>query len=266
MIGTGPKAAPFLKGKENRYRLRLALVRAAIAGVKAIREIVPEARMVHPDPLILVVAPKDRPDLVEAAEKETYDDTFFCWDVLAGKRHPELGGSAETLDIVGVNNYSFGQMEYRENGPHTALEPNDPRIKPLGELLRVVWERYRRPMIIAETSGMNEGRPAWLKDVMDESLAVVREGMDLHGVCLYPGVDMPDWHKGGPLHNGFCDVDEDTKARTPYAPYVEELRRWQRLLNRVEVLDQDPLSDPVDLADVRRGAETIATKSDQNWS
>ncbi|RYG25596.1 b-glycosidase [bacterium] len=266
MAGEWGWSAPFLKGKENRYRLRYALARASIQGVKAIRKILPESRMVHVDPLILVVPPKDRPDLADEAWHETYNDTFFCWDVLAGRIHPELGGSKEILDIVGVNNYSFGQMEYRENGPHDALDPDDSRIKPLGELLKIVWDRYRRPMIIAETSGMNEGRPSWLKDVMEESLTVVREGMELHGICLFPGVDMPNWHTGRWLHNGFCDIVGPTKARVVYEPYAEELRRWQKLLNRVEVLDEDPLSDPVDLADVRRGAEIFKTQSDANWN
>lgn len=266
MAGEWGWAAPHTKGKENRYRLRHALARASIQGVKAIREAIPEARMVHVDPLILVVPPVDRPDLADEAWRETFEDTFFCWDVLAGKRHPELGGSPEILDIVGVNCYSFGQMEFRENGPHQALRPRDPRVKPLCDLLRVVWDRYRRPIIIAETSGMRDGRPAWLKDVMEESLAAVREGIDLHGVCLFPAVDMPDWHKGGWLHNGLCDLEGPELSRVPYAPYVNELRRWQRLLNRVERLDDDPLSDPVDLADVRRGAETLAVKSDQDWS
>jgi hypothetical protein len=73
--------------------------------------------MVHIDPLVQVVAPRDRPDLVEAAHHETYVDTFLAWDILYGKEHPELGGSPEILDIVGANNYSFGQMEYREQGP-----------------------------------------------------------------------------------------------------------------------------------------------------
>ena len=85
-----------------------------------------------------------------------YEDTFYAWDVIAGQRHPELGGAPEILDIVGVNCYSFGQMEFREQGPHAALPPDDPRIKPLGELLTRVWERYRRPMIIGETSGLGE--------------------------------------------------------------------------------------------------------------
>jgi hypothetical protein len=75
--------------------------------------------------------------------------------------------------------------------------------------LRLVWERYRRPMVIGETSGMGRGRAAWLKDVMEESLAAVEEGMDLHGICLFPAVDMPDWHTGQWIHNGICDLVEE---------------------------------------------------------
>jgi beta-glucosidase/6-phospho-beta-glucosidase/beta-galactosidase len=265
MAGEWGWSAPYGKGKESRYRLRLALARASIAGVKAIREAVPEARMVHVDPLILVVPPEDRPDLADEAWRETYEDTFFCWDVLAGKKHPELGGSPEILDIVGVNCYSFGQMEFNEQGPHHALGPRDPRIKPLCDLLRVVWDRYRRPMIIAETSGLGDGRPAWLKDVMEESLAAVREGIDLHGVCLFPGIDMPDWHNGKWLHNGFCDLVGPDLDRVPYAPYVEELRRWQKTLNRVTSLDEDPMSDPVELREIRAAAHSLPVHSDKNW-
>jgi beta-glucosidase/6-phospho-beta-glucosidase/beta-galactosidase len=259
-------AAPRKNSKDDRYRLRLALCKAAIAGVKAIREVEPEARMVHVDPLILVVAPEDRPDLKDEAEKEMYEDTFFAWDVIAGLRHPELGGSLEILDIVGVNSYSFGQMEFREKGPHMALGPRDPRVRPLCDLLQIAWERYRRPMIIGETSGLGDGRPSWLKDVMEESLAAVRQGIDLHGICLFPGIDMPDWHNGQWLHNGFCDVTEPGFDRVPFAPYVEELRRWQKLLNRVTELDEDPLSDPVDLNDVIQAAHRREYLPDQNWS
>ena len=101
---------------------------------------------------------------------------------------------------------------------------------PLCDLLRAVWERYRRPMIIGETSGLDDGRADWLKDVMEESLAAVAQGMDLHGVCLFPAVDMPDWHTGEWLHNGICDlVDEGGALRAcPTSPTSQELRRWQR--------------------------------------
>jgi beta-glucosidase/6-phospho-beta-glucosidase/beta-galactosidase len=260
--------APYRSCRDDRHALRLALCRAAIAGVKAIREVDPQARMIHVDPLVQVVAPRDRPDQIEAARHETCVDTFLAWDILYGREHPELGGAPDILDIVGANNYSFGQMEYREHGPHKALDPGDDRIKPLCELLDSVWQRYRRPMIIGETSGMGHGRTAWLRDVMEESLAAVDRGMDLQGVCLFPAIDMPDWHTGAWLHNGICDLVEngDDLRREPDAEYIDELHRWQKILNRVTVLDEDPFSDPVELQDVIDAARRLQMQPDANWN
>jgi len=260
--------APYKNTRDDRFNFRVALCKAAIAGVNAIREIEPEARMVHIDPLVQVVAPRDRPDQIEAARQETFVDTFLAWDILFGKEFSELGGSPEILDIVGANNYSFGQMEYREKGPHQALEPNDDRILPLCDLLREVWDRYHRPMIIGETSGLGKGRAAWLKDVMEESLAAVDSGIDLHGICLFPAVDMPNWHTGEWLHNGICDLVEENGVlkRVPAENYVNELRRWQKELNRVATLDTDPFSDPVELQDVIDAAKRLKKKPDADWS
>ncbi len=260
--------APYYKDGESRQRLRHSLCRAAIAGVKAIREVIPDARMVHVDPLVQVVPPPDRPDLAEEAHAETFVDTFYAWDMISGQRHPELGGAPEILDIVGVNCYAFGQMQYSESGPHKALKPNAEGIVALCDLLQRVWEKYQRPMIIAETSGLREGRPAWLKDVMEEALAAVDRGIDLHGVCLYPAVDMPDWHTGEWLHMGICDVveEEGKLRRVPYEPYIQELRRWQKLLNRATELDENPFDEPVDLQDVINAAKQLPTKPDKDWS
>ncbi|GAB6194791.1 glycoside hydrolase family 1 protein [Lysobacter xanthus] len=260
-------AAPFGQDRETRKRFRLVLCEAAIAGVRAIREVDPDARMVHVEPVIQVVPPRDRPDLADEAEREMVDDACFAWDVLYGAKHPELGGTPEILDIVGANCYSFGQMEYRENGPHMALEPTDDRVRPLCDLLERVWKRYERPMLISETSGLRDGRPAWLDDVMQESMAAVNRGIDLHGICLFPAVDMPDWHTGEWLHNGICDVvDEGGRLRrVPFAPYVDALRRWQKELNRVTELDADPFSDPVELQDVIDAARRRGTQADQDW-
>jgi hypothetical protein len=92
--------------------------------------------------------------------------------------------------------------------------------------------------------------------------------MDLHGICLFPAVDMPDWHTGEWLHNGLCDVvpDGDMLKRIECEPYIAELRRWQKELNRVTELDEDPFSDPVELQDVIDAAKRLQKQPDKNWS
>lgn len=261
-------AAPFGGDADYRRRFTVALARADIAAVKAIREDFPDARMVHIDPLIWVVPPRDRPDLAEEAHKESYDDAYLAWDVIAGIRRPELGGSPEAIDILGFNNYSFGQMEYRRGGPHKALEPGDDRIRPLCDLIEEAWRKYERPCIIAETSGLGGGRPDWLDDVTSESLAALDRGVDLHGICLFPAVDMPDWHSGEWLHNGIADVERlpsGALMRTLYLPYVEALHRWQRRLTRATKLDDDPFDRAVDLSDVVRAARELRPEADSDW-
>ncbi|WP_205480353.1 hypothetical protein [Sphingomonas arenae] len=261
--------APFGKTADARRRFTLALARADIAAVQAIREDFPEARMVHIDPLIWVVPPRDRPDLAEEAHREAYEDAYIAWDVISGLKNPELGGSPEVIDILGFNNYSFGQMEYGGGGkPNTPLESGDPRIRPVCDLLEEAWAKYRRPCIIAETSGLHGGRPDWLRDMMCEALAAVNRGVDLHGICLFPAVDMTDWHTGEWLHMGIADVEElSTGAlmRRPFPPYVEELHRWQRRLNRIETADENPYDSPVDLQDIINAARDLQLQPDPDW-
>ena len=75
---------------------------------------------------------------------------------LGGEEHLVEGSRRSKF----VDRNSFGQMEYREHGPHEALKPGDSRILPLCDLLQIVWARFGRPMIIGETSGLNKGRAA----------------------------------------------------------------------------------------------------------
>ena len=261
--------APFGPSRDYRRRFTCMLARTDIAAVKAIRADFPEARMVHIDPLIWVVPPRERPDLAEAAHRESYDDAYLAWDIIAGLRHPEYGGSLETIDILGFNNYSFGQMEYREQGPHKPLEPGDERIRSVCDLVEEAWRKYNRPCIIAETSGRGPGRPQWLNDIATESLAAVRKGVDLHGICLFPAVDMTDWHTGEWLRMGIADIERlpgGSLMRTPYPPYTAMLHRWQQRLERATSLDEDPFSDPVDLALVAQVAEDIDAEQDADWA
>jgi hypothetical protein len=61
--------------------------------------------------------------------------------------------------------------------------------------VRSVWERYDGDLIIAETSHIGDMRGAWLNEVARESEALLRQGVPLRGVCLYPILGMPEWHE-----------------------------------------------------------------------
>jgi beta-glucosidase/6-phospho-beta-glucosidase/beta-galactosidase len=270
MGGEWAWCAPFGRTREDRLRFTCQLARADIAACKAIRRDLPDTRFVHIDPLIWVVPPHNRPDLAAAAHRESYDDAYLAWDIISGLKHPEYGGSLELIDILGLNNYSFGQMEYAGGGkPNIPLKPGDNRIRPVADLIWESWDKYRRPCIVAETSGISGGRPQWLDDMVCESLAAVNRGVELHGVCLFPAVDMTDWHNGRWLHMGIADVERlpsGALMRKPFVPYTEALRRWQERLHRVTKLDEDPYDEPVNLGDIVDAAKDLAPTADADWS
>jgi beta-glucosidase/6-phospho-beta-glucosidase/beta-galactosidase len=244
---------PFAKG---RYAdLKVKLCRMDIEAVKAIREIDKRARMVHVDPITHAVPPEDRPDLADESWENAYNQAYESWDMLYGRLNPELGGSPEILDIVGVNVYHFSQAELQADGKREVLGPQDPRRKPLGELLMYAWERYHRPMIIGETSGYQDRRAEWLKMTMRESLKALNDGIDLQGVCLYPFVDIPDWQTGEWAKMGLYDIENrETLERIPVTPYIDELRRWQKILDQPEHVSGETGKGEVHLDEVRKAA------------
>jgi len=47
---------------------------------------------------------------------------------------------------------------------------------------------------------------------------------------------------------------------------LAELRRWQKELNRVTAVDEDPYSDPIELQDVIDAAKRLRPQPDANWN
>ena len=179
---------PFLQGRGAELKRQLA--RAAIAGMEAILAVDPGARFIHVDPLIHVVPPVGRPELAEAAAAQRALQ-FDGFDMLAGRLHPELGGRPEYLDVVGVNFYHANQWEYPDQRLRWEDTPRDPRWAPLHRLLQEVFERYRRPTIISETSHFGEGRARWLREVAEEAELARGLGVPLEGICISPIIDSP---------------------------------------------------------------------------
>lgn len=191
--------APHIRGRG--WELKVRLAEAAIKGIDAIRAACPGARIINVDPLCHVAVPAGRPNMPEMPEildmwrkVEHFNSNvvFQSWDMLAGRLLPELGGSREHLDIIGVNYYWTNQWELGGDG--TPLDHNDPRRVPLGRLLRSTWERYGGEVIVTETSHVNEQRAVWLRELIAEMEALLREPIPLQGICLYPVLSMPEWH------------------------------------------------------------------------
>lgn len=248
---------PFAKGKNA--EMKRALCRMAIEGAKALREVDPKARMVHVDPIIHAVPPPERPDLADEAYKHAYKEAYEAWDMLCGRMNSELGGSPEILDIVGVNVYNFSQAQMAEDKSRVVLGPRDPRRKPLGELLEFAWDRYHRPLIIGETSGYQDQRAEWLRTTMQECMRALNSGIELHGVCLYPCVDIPDWQTQKWAKIGIYDIeDRETCERVPCDAYIQELHRWQKMLDQPESVEPDSFGGGwgrVELEEVRKAAK-----------
>ena len=216
------------------HELKRQLVRAAIAAIEAIWDVNPRARIVHIDPLIHVIAPPDRPDLAEAARAER-DSMFEAWDMLRGSRDEDLGGDPKYLDLIGVNYYHCNQWEcLTQDRLHWHLE--DPRRQPLHRLLQEVYERYRTPLLIGETSHVGVGRGQWIREIGAEVDLAQRLGIPIEGICLYPIIDRTDWDNDSHWHNsGLWDLvpDEDGRLqRVINQSYWADLRETQRLLGR----------------------------------
>ncbi len=213
------------------YAIKRRLVRAALAGMDAIREVDPQARFLHIDPVIHVVPTEDTPDQRALAE-QVASYQWQAFDMLAGRQDPELGGHPAALDWIGLNHYHSSQWEVPSE-KRLAWHLGDPRRRPLSALLGQVWERYGRPLLVAETGHIGRGRADWLHDIAGEAQRALRAGVPLGGVCLYPMLDRPDWYEPARWHrSGLWHVPRDARGaaagRRLVRPYARALADWER--------------------------------------
>ena len=192
--------------------LKAQLVRAAILAMNAAREIDPGVRFIHAEPLISVTHHPDKPhDAHEAARQ--HDTQYQALDMLAGRSHPELGGSPAHLDVLGVNYYPYNQWWHhaqtvQQTEEREPLPPGHPEQRPLRDLLAEIAERYRRPLLISETGTEGGARAGWLTMVAGEVGAARATGVPVEGVCLYPVVNHPGWDDDRHCHNGLWDYPD----------------------------------------------------------
>ncbi|HZV34764.1 MAG TPA: beta-glucosidase [Verrucomicrobiae bacterium] len=253
------------------FDLKCQLVRASIAAMDAIRSVNPSARFVHVDPIIHVVAHPDRPEDQELAEAYRLSQ-FQAWDMLGGKILPELGGGKKYLDILGVNYYFHNQwiydiQGYRRSHEFEPLERTDPLYRPLREILQEVYERYQRPMFMAETGAEDEARGPWLRYVTEEVEATLTSGVPLDGICLYPILNHPGWNDCRHCHNGLWDYPDEQGHREIYEPLARELHRAQQRMEKTirdisgSTLSQSALEIPLKKSRRSRISNRLRTRS-----
>ncbi len=227
------------------FELKCQLVRASIAAMDAIRSVNPQARFVHVDPIIHVVAHPERPG--ERALAEAYRRSQFqAWDMLSGRINPELGGHEKYLDVIGMNYYLHNQWYYdiagfRRSHEFKPLPRTHPLYRPLRDILAEVYERYHRPLFIAETGAEDANRPPWLQYVAEETDAALLAGIPVDGICLYPILNHPGWNDDRHCHNGLWDYADKRGNRPMHHPLAAQLRRSQELLEKT-VRPQDEKS------------------------
>lgn len=220
---------PFTYGRG--FELKVQLARAAVEAIEAIWDVLPDARIVHTDPVIHIVADPERPHEHEQAEGYRWAQ-YQGWDLLSGRLWPQIGGDPKYLDILGLNYYPNNQWIF--NGP--VLKRTNARYRPFREIIQEVYDRYQRPLFIAETGTEDDERPTWLSYVVDEVLASIEAGLSVEGVCLYPIVCHPGWDDDRHCHNGLWDYADSQGQREICPPLAQALAIYQAKATKVPAL------------------------------
>jgi len=202
--------------------LKVQLVRATIEAIEAIRDVVPAARFLQPEPAIHIVPPPENRKIWARAESDELLQ-YQAWDMLTGRVWPALGGDPKYLDIVGVNFYPDNQ--FTPDGETIAHD--DVRYRSFSRMLLEVWHRYDRPMIVSETGAEGDQRVPWLRYVAGQCVAALAQGCELHGVTLYPVLNHPGWVDDRYCANGLWDY-ADANGHREADPHLSEELRHQR--------------------------------------
>jgi polysaccharide biosynthesis protein PelF len=263
-VSWGGGDAGFLNpfGKRRGNELKAQLVRASIAAIQVVREVDPSARICFCEPIIHIAADPNHPE-DEAAAEGYRQAQFQAWDMIAGRFCPELGGRPEYLDIVGVNYYSNNQWIHQDpdlppsrRRDHTLLLPSHPLHRPIREMLHEVYDRYRRPVFIAETGIEGDTRPSWLRYIGQEARAAAASGVPLEGLCLYPIIDYPGWGDDRHCYSGLWDYADNEGHREIYEPLTLELAHQQHLW-KIERRDHVAVEEAVNMGKLDEAAREM---------
>ncbi|MGK3123399.1 beta-glucosidase [Candidatus Pantoea formicae] len=207
---------------ERGRELKRQLVRATLAAMHAIRDVYPDARFVLTDPLVQIAPDPDNPDSKPYADAQNQAQ-FEAWDWIAGRDAPELGGREDFLDILGLNYYPDNHWFLSGD----TLSAQHAAYQPLHQLLLQCWQRYQRPLLLAETGAEGDARAPWLRHVTEEAILALTQGVALEGISLYPVVEYPAWADDRRSPGALFGLGDPNGNRTLHEALALELRSQQ---------------------------------------
>ncbi len=236
--------APYGVARGDEWKAQL--VRCALAAIEACRSVDPRARLLHTDPVIHTADGSGSETLARRAEDDR-TSMFQAWDMIAGRAAPELGGSADRLDVIGVNFYGTNQK--MSDGRPVPL--GDIFYRPFHHILVEVWERYRRPILLSEIGAEADNGPGWLRYVAGEARIAMDLGVPVEGLCLYPVMDYPGWTDDRHCPIGLIRLDAAMQTRRVDPLLAAELKREQRI---AELLAEDGAANENAVPDWRQAS------------
>jgi dTDP-4-dehydrorhamnose reductase len=200
--------------------------RAVVEAMRAVRDVIPSARLVQTDDLGKTHSTEP---LRYQAEHEN-ERRWLTWDLLCGRRSGVdwwldwIGvDEAERRwfednpcppDVVGINHYLSSErfLDHRldrypehlhgSNGKDAYVDELAARILGRGpdgpaKLLLETWERYRLPIAVTEAHNgcTREEQLRWLREVWDGALAAREAGADVRAVTLWSLLGAVGWDK-----------------------------------------------------------------------
>jgi hypothetical protein len=96
----------------------------------------------------------------------------------------------------------------------------------------------------------------------------IRDGLPVHGLCLYPIVNHPGWDDDRHCYNGLWDYPDANGHREAYEPLARELASEQRLLEAAQhgegviqpTVDTHVLDVAAHWMEIRSGREDVLHK------
>ncbi len=247
-VGVWP---PARRGWRGFVAVLLPLCRGIVESNRALLSVDAENVLAHVDAANHWLSPQPAEPLLEELTQFRRELVFLGLDLITGRvapghplwnwllQHgasvPELEWFHERrvpLDVIGINCYpmlSQKQFVRTKSGRiRIRFPPGDAEM--VERIAELYWERYRRPMFIAETAGRGTAarRMKWLRQSVAGVRRLRERGIPLIGYTWWPMFDLVAWsyRQGrGPLAGyivpmGLYGLDRTTLDRT-HTPLVD---------------------------------------------